>query len=628
VTFICLAQALRRVWLMTTDDPHRMRGVLPDQVRWLHFWARYDPVAAGPLGRRSLPPIELWPDPTAPDPQEALCARLEQCQNVAVVNTDCTFTDHTTYWQNLEQVVGPVARELVAGHPELEQVVQAQLATPDDILVRRLSVAWRAALALAGGIAAGTALFRWDAGPRPCGKNGPTISFCLGDAIRTHGPNLLGDLLHAVAAPVVDFLNGLYMGLQQAGVSVPTWLSQTAPGIPIPDPVARALCTAGASLAVLGIGTLAIGRLFAIPSPVGFPQRSPATKGSAGTLTGLSTLFLVGLAGGELCVAIGIPADNQIASGLFALALLVGVIVSILALVDTIRSRRWGWLPVILTVLLPMLLFLLQIHTATVAPLIDGFAIGPAYRHLGVALTLVAAVGFVVALTHLARRQRWSQFAYQLLPTLILVAIAGALWGQPLILLVFGMLGFSPASYPSLWLIAVGVSVLLAVLSTPIVTILIYGLKGDPTNRGLWPKRVGLRRNVMMLSVLALTSSTIAAYLVVAYPRVDVFLTTTIDIGLGVLGSLAGGLSLADAARHRRWNWILAITVLALSGVLETINWLVLPQQLLTSAPLVLGSIGGALIAPTLCYALWAGPAKDAHQPRAHTALSQPGASP
>jgi len=38
MTYICLAQALRRIWLMTADDPHRLRGVLPERVRWLHFW--------------------------------------------------------------------------------------------------------------------------------------------------------------------------------------------------------------------------------------------------------------------------------------------------------------------------------------------------------------------------------------------------------------------------------------------------------------------------------------------------------------------------------------------------------------------------------------------------------------
>jgi Alpha/beta hydrolase of unknown function (DUF900) len=163
ITFICLAQALRRIWLLSTADPHRVRAVLPDRVRWLHFWARYDPVATGPLSARSLPLLETWSDPVVPNPYEALRARLDDCENVDVVNTDNTFTDHTTYWQNLEQVVGPIARELVAGHAALEQVVQTHLATPDVVLQRRWSVAWRASLALIGGIAAGVGLLVWVA---------------------------------------------------------------------------------------------------------------------------------------------------------------------------------------------------------------------------------------------------------------------------------------------------------------------------------------------------------------------------------------------------------------------------------------------------------------------------------
>jgi hypothetical protein len=124
MTFICLAQALRRIWLVTADDPHRLSGVLPDHVRWLHFWARYDPVSVGLLTSRSLPSPEPLAEPQMHASYQLLTQRLKKCLNRPVVNTDSTFTDHTTYWQNLEQVAGPIALELVAGHPQLEQVVQ------------------------------------------------------------------------------------------------------------------------------------------------------------------------------------------------------------------------------------------------------------------------------------------------------------------------------------------------------------------------------------------------------------------------------------------------------------------------------------------------------------------------
>jgi hypothetical protein len=113
ITFICLAQALRRVWLLPGIDARRLRGVLPDGIHWLHFWARYDPVAAGPLTPSTLPRPATWTDQGAPAPYEAIRASLQRCQNIPVVNTDSSFTDHTTYWENLEQVVGPIALELV-----------------------------------------------------------------------------------------------------------------------------------------------------------------------------------------------------------------------------------------------------------------------------------------------------------------------------------------------------------------------------------------------------------------------------------------------------------------------------------------------------------------------------------
>ncbi|HEV2235841.1 MAG TPA: hypothetical protein VGR57_04185 [Ktedonobacterales bacterium] len=163
VTFICLAQALRRTWLLTVADPHRLRGVLPERVRWLHFWARYDPVAAGPLTPRSLPPVRAWSDAVVANPEAALRARLDACENVDVANVDSTFQDHTTYWRNLEQVVGPIARELVTGHPALERQVAKHLATPHQVLQRRAAVAQRAVLAMGTGLAVTAAVLFSDA---------------------------------------------------------------------------------------------------------------------------------------------------------------------------------------------------------------------------------------------------------------------------------------------------------------------------------------------------------------------------------------------------------------------------------------------------------------------------------
>ena len=159
VTFICLAQALRRMWLLARTDPHRLRLELPDYVRWQHFWARYDPVAAGPLTPRALPRMRDWTDRRQPDPTARIRGTLAQCQNHRVVNDDSLLTDHLTYWENLEQVVGPVAAELVKDHPELEQFVAGRLATPTAVLKRRWRIAWRNLAALVIGYALGLGAF-------------------------------------------------------------------------------------------------------------------------------------------------------------------------------------------------------------------------------------------------------------------------------------------------------------------------------------------------------------------------------------------------------------------------------------------------------------------------------------
>lgn len=60
LAFICLAQALRRVWLLPGIDTRRLHGVLPERVRWIHYWAPYDLVAVGPLEPRTLPTLKRW----------------------------------------------------------------------------------------------------------------------------------------------------------------------------------------------------------------------------------------------------------------------------------------------------------------------------------------------------------------------------------------------------------------------------------------------------------------------------------------------------------------------------------------------------------------------------------------
>lgn len=59
--------------------------------------------------------------------------------------------------------MGPIARELVAGHPALERVVRDHLASRDEVLLRRWGVAWRYTPAFAARLAAGLGLLLWAA---------------------------------------------------------------------------------------------------------------------------------------------------------------------------------------------------------------------------------------------------------------------------------------------------------------------------------------------------------------------------------------------------------------------------------------------------------------------------------
>jgi hypothetical protein len=402
VTFICLAQALRRVWLVAADDPHRLHGVLPEWVRWLHFWARYDPVAAGPLSPGSLPSLEHGSNPTVPDPYAALRARLARCENVDVVNTDSTFTDHTTYWQNLEQVIGPIASELVTGHPGLERIVGKCLATPDEILWRRWRVAWRSTLAIASGLAAGIGFFLWDwqvnlfhdptiPHPETSIEGGPLRPFGVGHAL---GNSFVPSFVQSVS----DSLNTGPLGfvLRAIGGGFDTiytafksnFSSHSQGGLTLPSSLPDALYSAGTALVLTGVLIVAIGNFVAIPSPAAFRRTVAANQQSARSIVALATMCLTLLAGASLTYMsivftisfssklwvfnlslygglpnassplFGLqPADyvpeflryDVVVQGLLYLGLLVGTGAVVLALFDAGRSRRWGvYLPQVL----------------------------------------------------------------------------------------------------------------------------------------------------------------------------------------------------------------------------------------------------------------------------------------
>lgn len=212
IRFVSLAVALRRLWQVARTEPRRLRGVLPmNIVTWYDFWARLDPVCAGPLDGSAIPRAHDWMgSENDRDPVEKIREQLDKdVQHISVVNRDNLFLDHISYWQNLEQVVGPIARLLVDGHPDLEAHVERHLATKHAILMRRARIATRntAALILAVvafyGVMFVNAVWAWL-------SDNVLAKALLG--LR----NLVGDALASVFAPIAVELAKIGAVIQQA----------------------------------------------------------------------------------------------------------------------------------------------------------------------------------------------------------------------------------------------------------------------------------------------------------------------------------------------------------------------------------------------------------------------------
>ncbi len=399
VTFICLAQALHRMWMLEGTDPHRLRTPLPPRVRWLHFWARYDPVAAGPLTARSLRRVP-WTDPDEADPQDAIAATLDRCENVDVVNTDSLFTDHGAYWQNVEQVIGPVARELVADHPALEKIVAAHLAAPRDILRRRANVAWRSSLALAVGIALTIALIVIDA------QN----SFVVGDHVRQFMGTFPGRLFAFLFGPIIELLTGAQPTLGGTGAGLS---SQTAGPVVVNNTVANVTYSALTSILLGCVGILATHRVVAAPSPFAFARAgqpagpTPRAVFAAATASMLllfvaDTWFLSYFDPQVNNVVID-PGLHAVLKALFTAGQVLAGVTGLICLYDIVRNDRSAWLaPIFFSG--PMIFF---------SGLLN-------YQYAVVAL-LVTLAGCVLLLPRAILRRRWS-WPVALAPLLVVLA--------------------------------------------------------------------------------------------------------------------------------------------------------------------------------------------------------------
>lgn len=595
MTFICLAQALRRVWLLPGIDTRRLHGVLPDRVRWIHYWAPYDLVAVGPLEPRTLPPLDRWLDPAVPDPTNAIRASLERCQNIEVVNTDSTFTDHTSYWQNLEQVVGPIAHELVSTQPALEHMATIHRATPDDMLLRRWAVAWRYTAALGAAVFAAFGLFVWQAlhpelseaiigFVRAIDWGGVLVSVCpVCKPLTTLPP----------APPVPSDLSGPQLSHYFA-----LWYYLTLPEtLVLVIAAAIALVVGAAAMQIVG---LAVAR----KSPFDFPRAADANGGGTNLVFVVSaiTLALALVTSLLYTTLVGVhvaPGGSYVGPGVTAYLLslsaaeLAAGIAFWVAVFQALAARRWIW-PIW------MLFAVLVVYTWD-----------PFYR---AALLGVAVLGCLVALIALARERR-----------------SGVYWVVALVMVIIIYMGLGDLA-ADLRLVGPG-SFGTGGYVEPVLPALFYGLWT------LWP-RGGARRvagprggdGPAAGGILALATLYLAAFyalalghfgsVLVVFPNRPLDPTTTITrtsapVGALSLGSpwvwaavavalLALALAVFDAVRSRRWIWLLGMPALlaAFFGVFFVL------RVVIGIAPVLPDDVLALALAPfatALTYGFWSG---------------------
>jgi hypothetical protein len=97
VRFIAVGAALNRARrMMPPQEAYRLKGPLPGWVRLTYVAARHDPVTLGDLD----PSLE-W--------------AVNAPESLEVVNQEDIFSDHTTYWNNAEEVMAPILRLITGG---------------------------------------------------------------------------------------------------------------------------------------------------------------------------------------------------------------------------------------------------------------------------------------------------------------------------------------------------------------------------------------------------------------------------------------------------------------------------------------------------------------------------------
>ena len=342
--------------------------------------------------------------------------------------------------------------------------MEDRLATRDDVLRRRASVAWRSSVALGAGAVAVLLTFLW-------GWAHPELGNAVAALI---GRIDWGGLVDAVC-PVCKPFTSLPLPTPPEQLS-PDQLSHTfALGYLLVRYVVVGVFATGAlALAIGGVVTLAVGQLVAAPSPYAYPD-APAVAGGVRAVFVLPALSL-----GLGCVASFVFARyisggityNALTQTTFAyvyiwslgLAELLGVIAFIAGLVDMVESRQWGWIA--------------AVALATLATV----TYDPFYRS---ALLSIALIGCLIILRNMAEMKRWRWFW-----ALVLVAF----------MLVYGSLSFllSQSAFLTSSLMGAGAYV------DPVIPIIIYALWAGPAQFTVRRRVSAAQKSVLALAVVTL----------------------------------------------------------------------------------------------------------------------------
>ena len=140
ISFLTFGSSLNLAWRASGGHGIWEKQPLDDRVRWIDFWARYDPISHGPA-------IMSLKDTVRGTGGGVF-------ENVRVVNNDDPFSDHSNYWGNHPEVVSRILYEAAQVKQETPSLWNAIHDALGDINRHRRHIGIVASIRALGGLAA------------------------------------------------------------------------------------------------------------------------------------------------------------------------------------------------------------------------------------------------------------------------------------------------------------------------------------------------------------------------------------------------------------------------------------------------------------------------------------------